>query len=423
MEKSVTEGIFPGMAGLFSPVGTEQIQRLQAAGQPVDPLQAVSGSMGFLGERMRQGIGSAFGQMPQQDRKRQVFQQLVQQLGQQGVDTSTADGMVQLAQKLSSMPGFEGEALGLRQRAAQMAQQQRMTGLEEQLKMAQTEKARAEAEKAGRETTGIKVNAEFLKLVAPNDRARVIQAAQNGQPIPTDINFVVDPEKTGTEFERMIAGLPPDQQAELKRQYIEKKVSREMPPAMVNTAIKEGNDLNSIAFGAADVAESISNLRSGKLQLGLSDNFLNSLKTLAGRSDEGSKAYSQFSTALETLRNARLNLNTGVQTEGDALRAANEFLANYDRYDTKTALSQLERVFTKMKNAYDSKQKRLKTLYTTSGTAIPDTFFNPFPEIVESGVSQKRQGRSARAAAAQQPQQPQQPESAGQGSWRIINVR
>ena len=151
MEKSVTEGIFPGMAGLFSPVGTEQVQRLQAAGQPVDPLQAVSGSMGFLGERMQQGIGSAFGQMPQQDRKRQVFQQLVQQLSQQGVDISTADGMVQLAQKLSSMPGFEGEALNLRQKAAQMAQQQRMTGLEESKAIADINLKKAQEEKALRE--------------------------------------------------------------------------------------------------------------------------------------------------------------------------------------------------------------------------------------------------------------------------------
>ena len=48
MEKSVTEGIFPGMAGLFSPVGTEQVQRLQAAGQPVDPLHNALAD--FLGE-------------------------------------------------------------------------------------------------------------------------------------------------------------------------------------------------------------------------------------------------------------------------------------------------------------------------------------------------------------------------------------
>ena len=148
MAQTITEGLFPSVAGLFSPVGTEQTQRLQAAGQPVDPLQAVSGSMGFLGERMQQGIGSAFGQMPQQDRKRQVFQQLVQQLSQQGVDISTADGMVQLAQKLSSLPGFEGEALNLRQKAAQMAQQQRATGLEESKTLSEIARNKAQEEKA-----------------------------------------------------------------------------------------------------------------------------------------------------------------------------------------------------------------------------------------------------------------------------------
>ena len=124
MEKSVTEGIFPGIAGLFSTPGIEQREMLQQARQPVsDPLAVVGGDIRFLQERGRQGIGRAFGQVPEQDRKRQVFQPLVRQLAQQGVDISTADGMVQLAQKLSSLPGFEGEALGLRQRAAQMAQQ------------------------------------------------------------------------------------------------------------------------------------------------------------------------------------------------------------------------------------------------------------------------------------------------------------
>jgi hypothetical protein len=165
MEKSVTEGIFPGMAGLFSPVGTEQVQRLQAAGQPTNPLQAVSGNIGFLGERMQQGIGSAFGQMPQIDRKRQIFQQLVQQLQQQGVDLSSSEGLIQLAQKMGSIPGFEGEALGLRQRAAQMAQQQRMTGLEEQRLMAQTGLAQAQTQKAMRpEEAMVKTPANFAAV-------------------------------------------------------------------------------------------------------------------------------------------------------------------------------------------------------------------------------------------------------------------
>lgn len=154
MAQTITEGLFPSVAGLFATPGAEQQARLQAAAQPTNPLQAVSGNIGFLGERMQQGIGAAFGQMPEVDRKRQVFQQLVRNMQQQGVDISTPQGMVQLAQQMSSIPGLEGEALNLRQRAAQMAQQAQMQGLEAEKIRAQTGLAQAQAEKASRVTEG-----------------------------------------------------------------------------------------------------------------------------------------------------------------------------------------------------------------------------------------------------------------------------
>lgn len=185
----------------------------------------------------------------------------------------------------------------------------------------------------------------------------------------------------GTEFERLISSLPPEEQQRYKEQYLRNKVSPNMSPALVPVIMKEESALSSLQFGASDVANSIADIKSGTLKLGLKDNFVNSLKTIAGKSDEGSRAFSRFNTALEQLRNARLNLNVGVQTEGDAVRAANEFLANYDRYDTQTALVQLERVFGKIKTAYESKQRGLKATLGASGTQLPDTFYTPFPTI------------------------------------------
>lgn len=148
MAQSITEGLFPSVAGLFSPVGTEQVKRLEMAGRPVDPLQAVTGDIGFLGERMQQGIGSAFGQMPEQDRKRMQAQQAAQELQQQGVDVSTPQGLLALAQRLDALPGFSGESLAIRQAAAQMAQQQQTTGLEQDRIKAQTGLAKAQTQKA-----------------------------------------------------------------------------------------------------------------------------------------------------------------------------------------------------------------------------------------------------------------------------------
>jgi hypothetical protein len=228
---------------------------------------------------------------------------------------------------------------------------------------------------------GFKVTSQFLELIDPKDRARVVQAAQTNQPIPNDIKYLTEKEGSGTEFERLIDDLPPEEQKRLKAQYLQSKVTQTMSPSLVPVALKQQNELNNINFGASSIATSISDLRSGKLKLGLKENFLNSLKTAAGKSDEGSRAYSQFNTALEELRNARLNLNTGVQTEGDAIRAINEFLGNLDRYDTQTALTQLERVYKKFGNAYKYKQNDLKNMYSVSGTKLPDSFFNPFPEI------------------------------------------
>lgn len=151
MAQSITEGLFPSVAGLFATPGAEQARRLELAAQPVSPLNAVSGDIGFLGERMRQGIGSSFGQMPEQDRKRMQAQQAAKDLQQQGVDVSTPEGLLQLAQRLDALPGFTGESLAIRQAAAQMAQQRQMQGLEQQKTMAQTEQARALAAKAARE--------------------------------------------------------------------------------------------------------------------------------------------------------------------------------------------------------------------------------------------------------------------------------
>jgi hypothetical protein len=66
---------------------------------------------------------------------------------------------------MSSLPGFEGEALGLRQRAAQMTQQTQMQGLEAEKIKAQTEQFRAQAAKAGTEsTTRTKASEKFVRV-------------------------------------------------------------------------------------------------------------------------------------------------------------------------------------------------------------------------------------------------------------------
>lgn len=186
-------------------------------------------------------------------------------------------------------------------------------------------------------------------------------------------------EGEGTQFERILETLPEEQRQPFRLSWLKKQTEGSgMPASLVPIALKEADSASSIAFGAQEVNSVLTDLQSGKLKLGLKENFANQLKTLSGSSDEGARAYSKFNTALETLRNARLNLNVGVQTEGDAVRAMNEFLGNFDKYDTKTATEQLKRVQQKLTAAQKSKESRLSGLYSQYGVSLPKGFFTSY---------------------------------------------
>ncbi len=312
-----------------------------------------------------------FGQNPRVAQAEQV-QGVVQSLQQQGVDMATPEGLTQLAGELNKNPEFAGMALALRQEAAKKQAEARKRVLEEGKLISETQKNIAQAEKEGRETGPFgKINpADFT----PESVRKFEQSNKYSDLVPL-------PGKggTGSEFERLIAELPAAEQAAAKKQRLTNLLSGGgLGPAETQLALKEADAISGIAFGAQEVKTVLDDLKSGKLKLGLAENFANSFKTAAGRSDEASRSYSRFQTSLETLRNARLNLNVGVQTEGDAVRAANEFLANYDRYDTKTAQQQLERVFDKLSAAYKSKENRLRSLYGQRGINIPTNFFTSF---------------------------------------------
>ncbi len=330
--------------------------------QPVaaDPLQAFSGLISGTGTSLQQNITSAFGQMTPQ----QALSGIVQRT-QQEADLGTPEGLIQLANNLNQLPQFSGMALAMRQEAAKLGQ-------ETELKKAKIGKYQAETTKALRE------QGPFGK-VNPADFTPSSLATFNRTGNYADLVPVAKKTGEGTEFERLVADLPPAEQAAARQQRLKNLLSGGgMSPSLVPIALKEADAVGSIAFGASEINSVLSDLQSGKLKLGLKENFVNSLKTLAGKSDEGSRSFSRFNTALETLRNARLNLNVGVQTEGDAVRAANEFLANFDKYDTQTALTQLQRVFDKMSAAQKSKETRLRALYQQSGIELPKEFFTTF---------------------------------------------
>lgn len=103
-----------------------------------------------------------------------------------------------------------------------------------------------------------------------------------------------------------------------------------LPP----TAIKlqnDGLDIIGTANGInADMDALMGQIDTGQLNLGLMENMENTVRNKlgSGYTTEGSRNYDSFKRTLEKMRNDSLRLNKGVQTEGDAIRAWDEILAN-----------------------------------------------------------------------------------------------
>jgi hypothetical protein len=119
-----------------------------------------------------------------------------------------------------------------------------------------------------------------------------------------------------------------------------------LPPAIMKM---ENDDLGDIQ-NTAQINDMLGRFKgqidAGVLQLGPVANTISSARNWAGMSSPETRNYASFQAGLEKLRNDSLRLNKGVQTEGDAVRAWNELMANANdpelvkqRIDEITALN------------------------------------------------------------------------------------
>jgi hypothetical protein len=138
------------------------------------------------------------------------------------------------------------------------------------------------------------------------------------------------------------------------------------PPAGI---VKQRNDYrDKVAVfdnTSKSVDEVIASLDSGELKLNLANNLLYKAQLATGVSvSKEALAYQRMMTLLETVRNAKLQANVGVQTDGDAERAMNELL--YGKGDAK-AVSAAFRVV--KRNLQD-----VRGHYNTQATDLEDQY-------------------------------------------------
>lgn len=152
---------FDVMQSLFglTPTAVQQTLKAESEKRVSDTLNLLGGNPFAVGaaaplragERMLTGTAQIAGQVDPRMQAAQQLQGIVQSVQQRGVDMSTPEGLIELANELNKVPDFAGFAIGMRQQAAQMQAKARRATLEEGKIISETEENIAQAEKARRE--------------------------------------------------------------------------------------------------------------------------------------------------------------------------------------------------------------------------------------------------------------------------------
>jgi hypothetical protein len=111
-------------------------------------------------------------------------------------------------------------------------------------------------------------------------------------------------------------------------------------------------------------------IRDDALNLGPIKNIASQVRNFAGASNPNSRNYASFRSTLEKMRNDSLRLNKGVQTEGDAVRAWNELLANVN--DEQLVTQRLQEIEQINARAVALAQDKIQTRRTDRGLPTRD---------------------------------------------------
>jgi ligand-binding sensor protein len=131
------------------------------------------------------------------------------------------------------------------------------------------------------------------------------------------------------------------------RQAAADRKGTKLNPSLQKEEDADFTTIDGAKAAAADIQPVIDNLTSGKLQLGALQNAFNASRNFFGRSTPESQAYAELERGITRITNESLRLNKGVQTEGDAQRAAKEVIAAFGKNDTALmtkALQDLQRI-------------------------------------------------------------------------------
>ncbi|WWW34520.1 hypothetical protein V8017_16050 [Stenotrophomonas rhizophila] len=116
------------------------------------------------------------------------------------------------------------------------------------------------------------------------------------------------------------------------------------------------------------IAKNRDRLDNGTLQVGPLQSLIGNVRTSLGVAGDSDVALNEWNSDLTKIVNESLRLNKGVQTEGDAQRAANELMNARDAKTVRAALGRLESFNNQAVRLQRQKQDLINANYGRSST-------------------------------------------------------
>ena len=145
------------------------------------------------------------------------------------------------------------------------------------------------------------------------------------------------------------------------------------------------------------IAKNRERLDNGTLQIGPLQSLIGSVRTGLGVAGDNDVALNEWNSDLTKIVNESLRLNKGVQTEGDAQRAANELMNARDAKTVRAALGRLEGFNNQAIQLQRQKQNLINSNYgRTSTLGDPPATSPRAPGLPSSGASGAQRARNPR---------------------------
>lgn len=249
------------------------------------------------------------------------------------------------------------------------------------------------SERSGRDISNLGIS---LMAMSNPEAAKVLLAQQQGQGgnafdshIDSNGNIIRVNKRTG----EVLTARSPNFQVKV-------------PEGALKNADTNAKAAGGSAWIASEAAQVLRDIKSGALDLGAGKNLVNYGRNVTGWDSENSEAYARYQRFITRMQNETLLQAKGVQTEGDAYRAIQQFIAGGGNYNSKVMAESLEDVIRKAEQDIGRSKAGLEAHKATYG---PQSFqhlderFTQYGETVKKSLQDAQDARKRFTEQAKTP--------------------